>query len=203
MAIFLYACVTGISVHHLAERFQCSNDTISKCVLPLLSLYLLNIPFRYFKWILIAFSSHPIYSTYVRLPNAETPIPAQILETTKLFPYFANVIGAIDGTHIACHPSAADRDAARDCKGNLTQNCLAACSFNMRFTYMLSGLQGSAADARVYNVARLTDFTIPPGKVYLADAEFAACDELLVPYRGVCYHLAEWGQANVMYVAAT
>jgi len=52
-------------------------------------------------------------------------------------------------------------------------------------------------------VARLTDFTIPPGKVYLADAGFAACDELLVPYRGVRYHLAEWGWANVMYVAAT
>src|SRR6267154_6490350 len=65
LAIFLYACVMGISVCHLAERFQRSNDTISKCVLPLLSLYLLNIPFRYFKRILITFSSHPIYSTYV------------------------------------------------------------------------------------------------------------------------------------------
>jgi hypothetical protein len=52
-------------------------------------------------------------------------------------------------------------------------------------TYMLSGFQGSAADTRVYHVARLTDFTIPPGKLYLADAGFAACDELLVPYHDV------------------
>jgi hypothetical protein len=73
----------------------------------------------------------------------------------------------------------------------------------MHFTYMLSGFQGSAADARVYHVARMTDFTIPPGKLYLADAGFAACDELLVPYRGVRYHLAEWGRANLLYVALT
>ena len=29
-AIFLYACVTGLSVRHLGERFQRSNETISK-----------------------------------------------------------------------------------------------------------------------------------------------------------------------------
>jgi hypothetical protein len=34
LAIFLYACVTGLSVRHLGERFQRSNDTISKYVLP-------------------------------------------------------------------------------------------------------------------------------------------------------------------------
>ena len=33
LAIFLYASVTGLSIRHLGERFQCSNDTISKCVL--------------------------------------------------------------------------------------------------------------------------------------------------------------------------
>ena len=30
LAIFLYACVTGLSVRHLGERFQRSNDTISR-----------------------------------------------------------------------------------------------------------------------------------------------------------------------------
>jgi hypothetical protein len=34
LAIFLYACVTGLSVRHLGERFQRSNDTISKYVIP-------------------------------------------------------------------------------------------------------------------------------------------------------------------------
>ena len=45
--------------------------------------------------------------------------------------------------------------------------------------------------------ARLVDFLIPQGKFYLADAGFAHCDALLVPYRGVRYHLAEWGHAGV------
>jgi hypothetical protein len=30
LAIFLYMCVTGLSVKHVGERFQRSNDTISK-----------------------------------------------------------------------------------------------------------------------------------------------------------------------------
>ena len=30
LAIFLYACVTGLSIRHLGERFQRSNETISK-----------------------------------------------------------------------------------------------------------------------------------------------------------------------------
>ena len=32
LAIFLYACVTGLSVRHLGERFQRANGTITKCV---------------------------------------------------------------------------------------------------------------------------------------------------------------------------
>jgi hypothetical protein len=31
-AIFLYTCVTGLSIRHVGERFQRSNDTISKLV---------------------------------------------------------------------------------------------------------------------------------------------------------------------------
>jgi hypothetical protein len=30
LAIFLYASVTGLSIQHLGERFQRSNETISK-----------------------------------------------------------------------------------------------------------------------------------------------------------------------------
>jgi hypothetical protein len=31
LAIFLYTCVTGLSTHHVAERFQHSPTTISRC----------------------------------------------------------------------------------------------------------------------------------------------------------------------------
>ena len=67
-----------------------------------------------------------------------------------------------------------------------------ACSFNMCFTYVLSGWDGSAADAHLYNDARFNDLRIPPNKFYLADAGFALTPELLIPYRAVRYHLDEW-----------
>jgi hypothetical protein len=121
------------------------------------------------------------------------------MKNLKFFPFFVDAIGAIDGTHITCHPFGEDRHAAQDCKANFSQNCLAACSFNLSFTYILSGWEGSAADARVYHDARTTNFNIPEGKYYLADAGLGLCDELLVLFWGVHYHLAEWGHANTLY----
>ena len=57
--------------------------------------------------------------------------------------------------------------------------------------------EGSVADSQMFHDARFMDFCIPIGKYYLADAGFPACDVLLVPYRSVRYHLAEWGCANL------
>jgi hypothetical protein len=67
----------------------------------------------------------------------------------------------------------------------------------MQFLYSLTELEGSVTDARVYEDARNYDLQIPAGKYYLADAGFPLCPQLLVPYRNVRYHLAEWGHANV------
>jgi hypothetical protein len=69
----------------------------------------------------------------------------------------------------------------------------------MRFSYVLAGWEGSAADSRIYDDARQTDFPIAPGLCYLADAGFPLCDSLLVPYHGVRYHLKEWGRSSQRY----
>ena len=63
----------------------------------------------------------------------------------------------------------------------------------------MSGWEGSAADSRFFENARLRDFLIGPGKYYLADAGFASCNALLTPYRQVQYHMKEWGQSNLQY----
>jgi hypothetical protein len=60
----------------------------------------------------------------------------------------------------------------------------------------MSGWEGSVADSRLFSYARQTDFYIPEGKYYLGDGGFATCDALLVPYRGVRYHLNEWGRGR-------
>jgi hypothetical protein len=89
---------------------------------------------------------------------------------------------------------------ARDRKGLVTQNCLAACDFDHNFTYLSSGWEGSVSDSTMYFDSRTTDFKIQPGKYYLADAGFPLASALLIPYRGVRYHLAEWGRADLRYV---
>lgn len=105
----------------------------------------------------------------------------------------------MDGTHINSAPSAADRAASRNRKGGVSMNCLACCSQDMLFLYVLSGWEGSTADATLFLNARTNDLTIPDGKYYLADAGFGSCDTALVPYRGERYHLAEWGRVDVRY----
>src|SRR5258708_26616942 len=132
---------------------------------------------------------------YIKLPDVTAPTPDHILNNPKFFPYFQRALGAIDGTHIACFTSATERHAARDRKGGLSQNCLAACSFDFRFLYFITGFEGLAADATMYMHSRLLDFAIPAERFYIADAGFALCDTLLTPYRGIRYHLAEWGRA--------
>ncbi|KAE9395228.1 hypothetical protein BT96DRAFT_747075, partial [Gymnopus androsaceus JB14] len=93
-------CVTGLSVRHVGEQFQRSNDTISK----------------YFREILFTVSSDPFYSRFVVLPAANDPIHPYIRNNTKFWPFFRDAVGAIDGTHIHCCPSTAERQAARNRK---------------------------------------------------------------------------------------
>jgi hypothetical protein len=64
----------------------------------------------------------------------------------------------------------------------------------------MSGWEGSASDALIYIAARRQSLAIPDGKFLLKDAGFPSCSAILVPYRGVRYHLKEWGRANERYL---
>ena len=57
-------------------------------------------------------------------------------------------------------------------------------------------------DSRVWADALAKGFSAPAGFYYLADSGFSHCPELLIPFRGVRYHLQEWGAAGVRYVFA-
>jgi hypothetical protein len=153
--------------------------------------------YRYIFEMLMFFSSPPFYTDNVRLPNTETPLSPKIRDNPKFYPFFKDAIGALDGTHINSYVTAEERQASRDRKGAVTQNCLAACDFDMRFLYIFSGWDSSTSDATMFHDARLTDLFVVPGKYYLADAGFTICGSLVIPFRGVHYHLAEWGQADL------
>jgi hypothetical protein len=146
---------------------------------------------------LLIFSSPPFYTRHVYLPTAEDAPSPRIRNSPKFWPYFKDAIGALDGSHIHSAPPASERFAHRNRKGFISQNCLFGCSFDLLFVYSLTGWEGSATDARVYEDARSSDLEIPEGKYYLADGGYPSNDELLVPYRRIRYHLAEWGRASV------
>ncbi|KAJ3738765.1 hypothetical protein EV360DRAFT_21138, partial [Lentinula raphanica] len=93
-------CVTGLSVRHLGERFQRSNETIS----------------RYFRLMCNAFASPAFYNEYVRLPLTTDPPAHYLIRNPKFWPFFEHCLGAIDGSHIACAPSAEDRASMRNRK---------------------------------------------------------------------------------------
>ena len=169
----------------------------SKPYLSSLTLALTIVHIRYFLRMLTIFSSSPFYPAAVELPSGATPISSYIKDNPKFWPFFKDALGAIDGTHIRATIPVAEQQVARDRKGLVTQNCLAACSFNLKFVYMFSGWEGSTSDSTMYNEARIQDLAILKGKYYLVDAGFPTCEELLLPYRGVHYHLSKWGHASV------
>ena len=137
-----------------------------------------------------------LLAQYICLPNANTPLSKNFSDNPKFMPYFKDCIGAIDGTHIPVTPPASEFIPFSNRKGYTSQNVLAACNFNMEFIYLLVGAEGSMADGALWTLARGRDLTIPTGKYYLGDAGFPHCNQLLVPFRGVRYHLAEWGRST-------
>ena len=150
---------------------------------------------------LVIFSSRPLYTDFVRLPRVNDHPSPYIHDNPKFHPFFENAIGAIDGSHFLSSGTAEERALARDRKGLVTHNCLAGCDFNHKFTYISAGWEGSVSDSTMFFDSRITDLTIQPGKYYLADAGFPIASALLIPYRGVRYHLAEWGRADLRCVA--
>ena len=99
------------------------------------------------------------------------------LRNPRFHPFFNNCIGALDGTHIPCVVPR-NRLVQHMCrKGMTTQNVMAACDFDMRFTFVLAGWPSSIHDMRVFNDA-LTKyshvFPHPPTGKHLASVTFAA-----------------------------
>ncbi|XP_042425759.1 uncharacterized protein LOC122013565 [Zingiber officinale] len=76
-------------------------------------------------------------------------VPEKIRESTRFYPYFKDCIGAIDGTHIPVMVSGQDINSYRNRHGEISQNVLAACNFDLEFIYVLSGWEGSAHDSLV------------------------------------------------------
>jgi hypothetical protein len=153
----------------------------------------------YFRHMVGIFGSNPFYEKYVHLPSEAYIVPNEIRHNRRLWPFFKDCLGALDGTFIPCSPPALERSLFVTRKGTVAQNCLFGCSFDFRFVYALTGWEGSASDARIYEAAHLADLKIPKGKYFLADAGYPSTPGLLVPYRNVRSRLAERGDRDLRF----
>lgn len=147
---------------------------------------------RYFGLVLHAIGK--LRDELIRPPSSETP--TKIAGDPRWDPYFKDCVGAIDVTHIRASASKNMETAFCAKKSFPSQNVMAAIDFDLRFTYVLAGWEGSAHDdvVLVDAIERENGLRVPHGKFYLVDAVYGAKPGFLPPFRDVTYHSNEWGE---------
>ena len=175
LMIFIWV-VAGHNIRYTANRWQHSISTISDIVHKVADAMMSVRHILYIK------------------PDAG--VPAHIMNSPKFYPYFKDCIGCWDGSHIPAVVNAAAQGPYRNRKGFISQNVLTVVNFQMIFQYILAGWEGSAHDSRVLDDAMGKGLPLIDGKYFLGDAGYGITKWCLVPYRGVRYHLKEWGRGN-------
>ncbi|KAL7598542.1 uncharacterized protein LOC111904800 [Lactuca sativa] len=134
-----------------------------------------------------------IEGLYIQQPTGDV-VPREIQESRRFYPFFKDCIRAIDGTHVRVHVPNRDAPRYRGRKGYPTINVLAACTFDLKFTYVLTSWEGTASDSRIIKntFTRNDKLLIPSGKYCLVDGGLPHTNKLMAPYRGVRYHLKEY-----------
>ncbi|XP_027061002.1 uncharacterized protein [Coffea arabica] len=151
----------------LAERFNRSTETINRNVREVLR-------------------GLCMFASQIIRPFDYDQVHPRIGNSTKYYPWFKDAVGAIDGTHIPACPPSGHQMAYTNRHGFQSQNLLAVCDFDMRFTYIYAGWEGSAHDARVLDdaLSHPSDFPMAPeGKYYLVDAAYKNVPGFLPPYK--------------------
>ncbi|XP_021773980.1 protein ALP1-like [Chenopodium quinoa] len=131
-----------------------------------------------------------LYPYLVNPPG--THMQPEIQNNPRFFPWFEDFIGAIDGTHVRASVPIEMQERFRGRKDKTTQNVLATVDFDLKFTYVLAGWEGSAHDSRVLGDALRKGFKVPEGKYYLADAGYGDRKGFMPLFRRVRYHLKEY-----------
>lgn len=113
------------------------------------------------------------------------------------FPELDGSIGAIDGTHIPMRTKAELTNVFRNRKGFISTNVLLCCNYTQRILFVEIGSPGSYHDSTVYKQSSLPHLMqqLPREYFLLGDAGYALSDRVLTPFRGVRYHLKEFGPA--------
>ncbi|WVZ92663.1 hypothetical protein U9M48_038709 [Paspalum notatum var. saurae] len=158
LGLFLWMCGCPQSMRQAEDRFFRSKETCS----------------RKFDKVLTCLNI--LAADIIRPLDLEFRTVHPRLQSARFSPYFDNCIGAIDGTHVPVNVPSSKLVQRMGRKGITTQNVLAICDFNIRFTFVVTGWLGSVHDTRVFNDAlekHADKFSHPPeGKFYLVDSGY-------------------------------
>ncbi|XP_024312968.1 protein ALP1-like [Brachypodium distachyon] len=178
LAMFLWTVGGPQSVSQVHNRFHRSTDTIH----------------RKFNHVLACLNR--MAGDIIRPFDRKFRTMHDRLRDSRFYPHFNNCIGAIDGTHIPVVVPADEMINHVGRHGYATQNVMAVCDFDMRFTSIVAGWPGSAHDTRIFRDTLdkyKKRFPHPPaGKYYLVDSGYPNDTGYLAPYRGQKYHLPEF-----------
>ncbi|KAF2316316.1 hypothetical protein GH714_041657 [Hevea brasiliensis] len=152
----------GASNRQVQERFQHSGETVSR-------------NFHEVLKAMLCLSIDMIKPTDPTFSN----IPPEILNDDRYMPHFKDCIGAIDGTHVSACVQEENLIRFIGRKGVPTQNIMAACSFDMQFTFVMAGWEGTAHDGRLF-------------QKILCSGCWISTDGYLAPYKGTRYHLPDF-----------
>jgi hypothetical protein len=137
LAQFLWTLGSRQSTDNVSDRFEHSRSTINK------------------KFHEVLECVYRMAGDYIRPKDPNFTQVHPKLRGRKFWPHFKNAIGAIDGTHIPCIVPEQDQPKYRNRKGVTSQNVMAICDFDMRFTFVVAGWPGSVHDTRVWTDARV------------------------------------------------
>lgn len=74
---------------------------------------------------------------------------------------------------------------------------MAVCNFDMKFTDVVPGWEGSVHDSTLFKQClRSGGIKVTDGKYFLGDAGFPNCNVCLVPYKRARYHIKEWTRSR-------
>jgi len=153
LAIFLFTCGGCESNRRGQNKFKHSGETISR-------------KFHEVLDCVVAMAQDFLRPTDPNFRN----VHKRIRNDKRAYPHFKDCIGALDGTHIRVSLSPEEQVRYIGKTGIATQNVLAICDFDMRFTYVAVGQPGSLHDTSVLYHALEADVDVfphpPQGKYF-------------------------------------
>ncbi|WVZ70489.1 hypothetical protein U9M48_019151 [Paspalum notatum var. saurae] len=151
LGMFMYMISHNASNQMLQKTFQRSGETIHRKtyevfdIVPTLTHRFVKLPSFVQTHPTIAIDSSCQLQTHNSLKCF--PFIATWLQYVSIFIFLQNYIGAIDGTHIPITIAEHRAPPYRNRKGTLSHNVMVVCDFDLNFTFVSCGWEGSASNA--------------------------------------------------------